>query len=68
MNQLRETRKEKFLYEFNAQGKYEVMKSRLRKSILRIVQDKYRKTVGVNPLSKEERERFLAELHTYLKQ
>jgi hypothetical protein len=37
-------RKELFLYDFNVTGKYKILKERVKKSIVKICRDKFKKT------------------------
>ncbi len=41
LKQARDSRRDRFLYEFNVSNKYQVLKEKLKKTIVRIVKDKY---------------------------
>jgi hypothetical protein len=45
MRELRETRKQKFLLDFNTSAKYLVLREKLKKAIFRVAIEKYKRTV-----------------------
>jgi hypothetical protein len=51
MREVRETRKEKFLMEFNTSSKYLVLRDRLKKAVFRLVVEKFKKTVSPKGLT-----------------
>jgi len=61
-----EERKKEFLYEINTQGKYHIMKEKLKKTIVRIVKEHFEKTGSIRGLHKDERDHFYSELYRYL--
>lgn len=66
---MRESKKEKFMNEyFNGTNgtKYQNLKDKFRKSIMRLVVEKYKKTVSFIGLSPEEKAKFKADLYIYL--
>ena len=63
---MRENRKEKFIIEFSTNPKYFVLRDKLKKAILRIAADRYRKKVGHKGLTQTERDKFKAELYCFL--
>ena len=50
--------------EFNTQGKFNVVKERLKRAVIRIIKDKYEKEV--TKLTPEEKNKFLSEIYSYL--
>ena len=64
--ELREKRKDTFLYEFNTSGKYTVLKEKLKKSVAKIVREKYRKSEAVKGLKTDEKDNFYSEMYAYL--
>lgn len=66
MREQRETRKEKFLLEFNTSSKYLLLREKLKKALFRVALEKYKKTVGPNGLNKDERDKFKAEIYTFI--
>jgi hypothetical protein len=61
-----EERKKEFLYEINTQGKYHIMKEKLKKTIVRIVKEHFHKDGSIRGLYKDERDHFYTELYRYL--
>ena len=64
--ELRERRKDTFLYDFNTSGKYTILKEKLKKSIAQILREKYRKSCAVKGLAHDEKDEFNSELYAYL--
>lgn len=63
----RDQRKEQFLYEFNMSGKYNILREKMKKSLMKIVRDRFGKQgslTGVTIDSKEDQ--FYSELHVFL--
>lgn len=56
----------KFLYNFNYSGKAELLKEKLKKFIVRIVREKYKKRTNVKGIFKDEKDQFYSELFAYL--
>ena len=54
------------MIEFNSHAKFLVLREKLKKAIFRLVIEKYKKTVGPKGLSTDERDKFKAEIYTYL--
>lgn len=61
-----EERKKEFLYEINTQGKYHILKEKLKKTIVRIVKEYFKMTGSIKGLYKDERDHFYSELYAYL--
>jgi hypothetical protein len=53
-----EERKKEFLYEINTSGKYHILKEKLKKTIVRIVKEHFKKTGSIRGLYKDERDHF----------
>lgn len=66
--ELREKRKEQFLYEFNISGKAQVLKNKLKKSIVKIALEKYKKSGSLKGLSYTDKDKFFSQLYAYLVQ
>jgi hypothetical protein len=62
----REGRKEKFLYEFNTSGKYHILKQKLKKTIVRIVREKFKKKGSLTGVTKDEKDEFYSSLYAFL--
>ena len=62
----RDRKKERFIIEFNKSAKYRLVRDRLKKAILRLAVEKYKKTAGPKGMSPDERNAFKAQLYTYL--
>jgi len=63
---IREQRKEKFLYDFNTTGKYNILKEKMKKSIMKIVRDKFQKTGSLTGVTADSKDQFYSELYTFL--
>ena len=63
-----EERKKEFLYEINTSGKYHVLKEKLKKTIVRIVKEHFKKAGSIKGLYKDERDHFYSQLYAYLVQ
>lgn len=61
-----EARKEQFLYEFNTSGKYHIMKEKLKKTIVRIVRDTFKKKKKFKGLHMDEQDHFYSILYAHL--
>jgi hypothetical protein len=56
-----------FFYEINTQGKYHILKEKMKKSIVRIVKEYYGKQdVSIRGLKKDSFKQFYAELYNFL--
>jgi hypothetical protein len=66
LKEIRETRKDRFLSDFNNSGKYLALRDNLKKSIFRLVVEKYKKIIGPKGLKGVDRAKFKADLYTYL--
>lgn len=59
--------KKEFFYEVNTQGKYHILKEKMKKSIVRIVKEHFeRKDISIRGLHKDERDHFYSELYQFL--
>ncbi len=56
----------KFMINFNVSGKAELLKEKLKKFIVRIVREKYKKKTNVKGVFKDEKDQFYSELFAYL--
>lgn len=61
-----EARKEQFLYDFNTQNKYHVMKEKLKKSIVKIVRDTFKKRKSFKGLHMDDNDHFYSILYSHL--
>lgn len=59
-------RKKEFLYEINQSGKYHILKEKMKKTIVRIVKEHFKKTSSFKGLSKDSQDHFYSELYIYL--
>ena len=71
LKQARENRRDRFLYDFNVSNKYHILKEKLKKTVVRIVKDKYAKTGlqakhSIKGVTATERDQFYSELYAYL--
>jgi hypothetical protein len=66
LREKREVRKEKFLQEFNQSPKYKELRDRLKKTIIRLAVEKHQRTVGSQPQTPPQRDKFKADLYTFL--
>ena len=64
--ELREGRKETFLYEFNLSGKAQTLKEKLKKAIVNIINDSLLKKGHLTGLDHTDKDRFLSEIYAYL--
>jgi hypothetical protein len=62
----REQRKEKFLTEFNTSPRYTMLRDKLKKSVIRLAVEKHQKTVGTQPQTPQQRDKFKADLYCFL--
>ena len=63
-----EERKKEFLYEINTSGKYHILKEKMKKTIVRIVKEYFKKTGSIKGLYKDENDHFYSQLYAYLVQ
>ncbi|KAL4497056.1 hypothetical protein ABPG72_002212 [Tetrahymena utriculariae] len=61
-----QARKEQFLFHFNKDGKYKVLKERLKKSIVKICRDKFQKSGSITGITTDQRDQFYSELYVFL--
>lgn len=61
-----EARKEQFLYDFNTSGKYHIMKEKLKKTIVRIVRDTFKKKQSFKGLHMDEQDHFYTIMYSHL--
>lgn len=64
--ELVEARKEDFLQEFNYSGKAQVLKNKLRKSIVKIAKEKFTREGGLKGLKYDETDKLFSEVYSYL--
>lgn len=64
--ELREGRKENFLYEFNLSGKAQILKEKLKKAIVDVIDDSLQKKVDLSGLDKTDKDKLLSEAYAYL--
>jgi tetratricopeptide (TPR) repeat protein len=62
---IREQKKEKFIQEFNSSGKFNILKDKIKKSIMKVIRDKFQKTGSLTPLTPESKDQFYSELYTF---
>jgi len=59
--------KKEFFYEINTQGKYHILKEKLKKSIVRIVKEHFKRAdQSIRGLTKDSRDHFYSELYNFL--
>ena len=63
-----EERKKEFLYEINQSGKYHILKEKMKKTIVRIVKEHFKKHGSIKGLSKDDHDHFYSELYIFLVQ
>jgi predicted Zn-dependent protease len=61
-----EARKEQFLYEFNSDGKYHLMKEKLKKTVVKIVRDTFKKKSSFKGLHMNEKDHFYSTMYAHL--
>ena len=62
-----EEMKKEFFYEVNTQGKYHILKEKMKKSIVRIVKEHFKRTdQSIRGLTKDNRDHFYSELYNFL--
>lgn len=62
-----EDMKKEFFYEINTQGKYHILKEKMKKSIVRIVKEHFgRNDTSIRGLTKDSRDHFYSELYNFL--
>ena len=66
LREQREQRKEKFLTEFNTSPRYVMLRDKLKKSVIRLAVEKHQKTVGSQPQTAQQRDKFKADLYCFL--
>lgn len=66
LSRKRENRKKEFLFEINTQGKYHILKEKMKKTIVRIVREHFGKSESIKGLHKDERDFFYSELYIFL--
>jgi tetratricopeptide (TPR) repeat protein len=64
--EVRDQRKEKFLYDFNMSGKYNVLKEKMKKCVMKLVRDKFQKTGSLTGVTLDARDQFYSELYVFL--
>lgn len=62
----RDERKDKFLYDFNVSGKYNILKEKMKKSIMKIVRDKFQKQGSLTGVTTDSKDQFYSELYMFL--
>ena len=67
LNDKFEELKKEFFYEINTQGKYHILKEKLKKSIVRIVKEHFnRQDQSIRGLTKDSRDHFYSQLYEFL--
>lgn len=67
MNRKFEDMKKEFFYEINTQGKYHIMKEKMKKSIVRVVREHFKRDdPSFRGLSKDQRDHFYSKLYEFL--
>jgi len=67
MNRKFEDMKKEFFYEINTQGKYHIMKEKMKKSIVRIVREHFKRDdPSFRGLTKDQRDHFYGKLYEFL--
>ena len=62
-----EEMKKEFFYEVNTQGKYHILKEKMKKSVVRIVKEHFEKTErSIKGCHQDQRDHFYSELYTFL--
>lgn len=62
-----EDQKKEFFYEVNTQGKYHILKEKMKKSIVRIVKEHFnREDRSIRGLTKDQRDHFYSDLYRFL--
>lgn len=64
-NKLKEYRRDKFLNQFVEEGKYDILKDKMKKQLSEIVRDKFKKK-ALDKLKHDDRDLFLSELYAFL--
>ncbi len=63
---LRQKKKEEFVEELNRSGKYFALKERLKKAVVRVASEKYKKQAALGDEHKLSKDEFYSELYVYL--
>lgn len=59
--------KKEFFYEINTQGKYHILKEKMKKSIVRIVKEHFARTDhSIKGITRDQRDHFYSELYNFL--
>lgn len=61
-------RRELFLYNFNISGKYKVLKDRVKKNIVNICKEKFKKSGSITGVTTDSQDQFYSEIFTFLMQ
>ena len=64
--ELRDIRRDEFLYNFNTSGKSQILKNKLRKSVVKICREKYKAVNTLKGLSFNEKDKIYSEVYAYL--
>lgn len=62
----KELRRDEFLYYFNSSGKSQILKNKLRKSVVKICREKYNKITTLKGLNFNEKDKIYSEIYAYL--
>jgi len=54
------------LYDFNMSGKYNILKEKMKKSIMKIVRDKFQKQGSLTGVTTDSKDQFYSELYMFL--
>ena len=63
---IKDQRKEKFLYDFNTTGKYNILREKMKKCIMKIVRDRFQKTGSLTGVTADSKDQFYSELYAFL--
>lgn len=64
--ELRDLRRDEFLYNFNTSGKSQILKNKLRKSVVKICRERYKSVNTLKGLNFNEKDKIYSELYAYL--
>ena len=59
-------RKDSFLYDFNISGKYKILKERVKKALVNIAKDKFKKTGSFTGITTELSDQFYSVIYAFL--
>lgn len=62
----KDLRRDDFLYSFNTSGKSQILKNKLRKSVVKICRERYKTINSIKGLSFNEKDKIFSEIYAYL--